>query len=116
MIVQIVLIAIIAVMLIRLILKMKSREITAGYFAIWLVIWLLAIILIAFPSLASYLADTVGVGRGVDLIIYVSIIVIFYLQFKLLMRIEKMEKDITKITRHLAVKEAEPIHKNNDQS
>ena len=103
MIIQIILIAIIVIMLIRLIFKMKSREINAGYFTIWLFIWLLAIALIGFPAIASYLADRVGVGRGVDLIIYVSIIVIFYLQFKLLMRIEKMEKDITKLTRHLAI-------------
>lgn len=116
MIIQVVLIAIIAVMLVRLILKMKSREINTSYFIIWLVIWLLAILFIAFPEITSYLANTVGVGRGVDLIIYVSIIVAFYLQFKLLMRIEKIEKDITSITRHLAIKEAEPVNNHNDKS
>ena len=115
MVIQYILIAIIALMVLRLILKMKSREINPGYFGIWLVIWLLAIVLIAFPNISTYLADNVGIGRGVDLITYVSIIVIFYLQFKLLMRIEKTEKDITKITRHLAIKEVEGDNKINDQ-
>jgi len=111
MLIQIILIAIIAVMVVRLIFKMKSREIGMGYFVLWLVIWLIAIILIGFPNISSYLANTVGVGRGVDLIVYVAIIAGFYLQFKLLMRIEKMEKNITSITRHLAIKEADTADK-----
>lgn len=116
MLVQIILIAVVAIMLIRLILKRKSREINNSYFVIWLVIWLLAILLILFPGISSYLADTVGVGRGVDLIIYVAIIAIFYLQFKLLMRIEKLEKDITHITRHLAIKGTGATNNDNGQS
>jgi hypothetical protein len=116
MLVQIILIAIVAIMLIRLVFKRKSREINNNYFVIWLIIWLLAMLLILFPDIASYFADTVGVGRGVDLIIYISIIAIFYLQFKLLMRIEKLEKDITHITRHLAIKGTGATNNDNDQS
>ncbi len=111
MLIQIILIVAIAVMIIRLIVNLRSSKINVGYFALWLIIWLVAILFIWFPGISSYLADTVGVGRGVDLIVYVAIIAGFYLQFKLLMRIEKMEKDITKITRQLAIKDIDSADK-----
>ncbi len=87
--------------------QFKKKSIGGGEFFGWLAIWIIAIIIVAYPKLTSFLANYVGVGRGVDLVIYISIIVIFYLFFRLLMRIERMEKDITKITRAIAIKKEE---------
>ncbi|MEK7072456.1 MAG: DUF2304 domain-containing protein, partial [Patescibacteria group bacterium] len=70
----------------------------------WLVIWLVAILIIWYPQTTTYLAARVGIGRGVDLVIYISIIVIFYLMFRLLLKIEQIEKQITKIVRYDSLK------------
>ena len=102
--IQIILLILIILAVLRLLYQLKNKNISFGQFLTWLLIWLIAIIIIGQPKITTYLAFLVGIGRGVDLVIYVSVIVIFYLMFKLLLRIEKIEKDITKIVRTEALK------------
>ena len=104
MLIQIILIAAIILIILRLIYKLKIKEISPKQFFSWLFLWLLAILVIWQPKLTVILANQVGIGRGVDLVIYVSIIVVFYLRFRLLLRIEQLEKNITKIVKDDALK------------
>ena len=57
------------------------------------------------PQQTDVIAQLVGVSRGADLLVYLSILVLFFLAFKILVRLEKIEKDITKIVRHVALTE-----------
>ena len=104
MIIQFILIAIIVLIILRLIYQLKNKSINFGPFFGWLIVWVLAIIVIWYPAITTYLATRVGVGRGVDLVIYISVIIIFYLMFRLLIKIGKIEKEITKIVREDALK------------
>src|SRR3989339_95684 len=104
-IIQFILITIIALIVLRLIFKLKSGELTSQQFALWLVIWLVAIVVIGYPKITSQLASRVGVTRGVDLVVYTSIILIFYILFRLLMRLNKIEDNITKIARQVALED-----------
>ncbi len=104
MIIQFILILLILIFVFRLFLKFKNRETDKKDFFLWLLIWILAIAVIAYPQGTVLIANKVGIGRGSDLIVYVSIIAIFFLLFRLLLRIEKMEKQITKIVRKDALK------------
>ena len=104
MLIQIILIALIALIIIRLAYKLKIKEVNLKQFFSWLFLWLVAVLVIWQPQLTVVLANRVGIGRGVDLVIYVAIIIIFYLMFRLLLRIEQVEKNITKIVRADALK------------
>ncbi|MCX6785504.1 MAG: DUF2304 family protein [Candidatus Komeilibacteria bacterium] len=89
----------------RLSRKFKDSILKTSEFIGWLVIW--AVVLVAFwlPNTASYLALLVGIGRGVDLAVYSAILIIFYLIFRLYLKHDKQQQQITKIIRHLALKE-----------
>lgn len=102
--IQFILIILIILIILRLAYKLKTKEINLGQFFSWLFIWLVAISIIWYPQITTYLATRVGIGRGVDLVVYISIIVIFYLMFRLLLKIEKIEKQITKIVRSDSLK------------
>lgn len=108
MLIQFILILVIVLIVFRLIYKLKIKDIGLGQFFGWLAVWLIAIFIIWYPEVTTYLATRVGIGRGVDLVIYVSIIVIFYLMFKLLLKIEKIEKQITQIVRYDSLKNIIP--------
>ncbi len=103
--IQPILIVVIVLIILRLIFKLKNKEIGFGVFSSWLIIWLAAIVVIWWPDITSFLAIKVGVTRGVDLVVYVSVILVFYLLFRLLLRIEKIESNITKIIREIALKD-----------
>ena len=104
MLIQFILIAVIILIVLRLIYKLKIKDINLSQFFWWLIVWLIAILIIWYPQITTYLAARVGIGRGVDLVIYVSIIVIFYLMFRLLLKVEKIEKQITEIIRFDSLK------------
>ena len=50
----------------RVILRAKERKITWGEMLFWLMIWIMMIVLIILPEASTYLADVLGIGRGVD--------------------------------------------------
>jgi hypothetical protein len=85
--------------------KIKSRALSKRWGTFWLVFWLGGGIIISLPWTTSLLAARLGVTRGVDLVIYVSTIVLFYLIFRLTLKIEKQERQITKLVREIALKD-----------
>lgn len=69
---------------------------SAGF---WIVFWVATIIAVLWPNSTTILANRLGIGRGADFVLYISIIVIFYLLFRLHIKLEGINKDITKIVR-----------------
>lgn len=71
-------------------------------FLFWIVLWLAVGTAVLLPRLTSFLAAYLGVGRGADLVVYGSLIFIFYMIFRIFARQERMEKDISKIVEEIA--------------
>ena len=65
----------------------------------WIGFWLLAVILVLWPNSTRVVANYLGIGRGADLVFYVSLVVIFYLLFKLNVKLESLGRDVTKVVR-----------------
>ncbi len=103
MLIQIILIFLISVIVLRLINQWRAHTLTIQQFSLWLSVWLIAVLIIAVPEITSYLATRVGITRGVDLVVYTSIILLFYVVFKLLMRQENQEKHITTLVQKIAL-------------
>ncbi|BDH79681.1 MAG TPA: DUF2304 family protein [Methanothermobacter sp.] len=74
---------------------------------IWLVVWFSLIIISISPNATSYLANVIGIGRGLDLILILAIIGAYYLLFRIYIMIENIEMEITKLVRELALREEE---------
>lgn len=109
--IQLVLIIFLFFALSRAVLRFRGRQITLGEFILWTGLFLGAILVIVFPDEIAPLANRVGIGRGVDLVIYVSIIVLFYLVFRLYVYLEDLRHEITEIIRLQALKNAKPSRK-----
>lgn len=88
----------------RVFKRYRTGELTLWLTAAWMIFWLLACIVTLVPNSTSSLAKIVGVGRGADLVIYVSVAVLFFLLFRVMARIERLNKTITELTRALALR------------
>ncbi|PIW95802.1 hypothetical protein COZ84_01545 [Candidatus Kuenenbacteria bacterium CG_4_8_14_3_um_filter_39_15] len=55
------------------------------------------------PESLTKIANILGIGRGADLVLYLAVVVVFYLMFRIFIRLEKMERDITKVVRKNAL-------------
>ncbi|WP_456472454.1 DUF2304 family protein [Methanocaldococcus sp.] len=89
----------------RIIIQLKKKNIKLDEGIFWLFVWTLALFIVIYPTFTSYLASILGVGRGIDVIIYISIIVLFYLVYRLYAKLDKLERDITKIVREIAIRD-----------
>jgi hypothetical protein len=87
----------------RALLRFKDRKITPGEFGFWTVLWAAIVAFVYAPGLAAGLAASVGVRRPVDLLVYAGIVLLFYLLFRLYVRIEHTEQEITKLVRETAI-------------
>ncbi|MBU0666503.1 MAG: DUF2304 family protein [Nanoarchaeota archaeon] len=103
------LISIIAIMfsvfaLSRTILRYKDKKVKVREFILWIAIWVCMIIVAIIPKAFGKISRFFGIQRTVDFLIYASIIVLFYLLFRILVRIESLEQNITKIVRDISIR------------
>lgn len=87
----------------RVVLQLKQGNLTVLAFSFWLIIFFAALIGILDPRLTGMIARLLGIGRGADAIIYISIAVLFYLVFRLSIAIENLRHEISKLVREIAL-------------
>ena len=87
----------------RVIAKFRRGELKPAEFAMWLIFWLAVGVAFITPESLTKLANLLGIGRGADLVLYVAVVVVFYLMFRIFVRLEKMEHEITKVVRKEAL-------------
>jgi hypothetical protein len=70
-------------------------------------VWAGAALAIYDPDLTSILANAVGIQRGADLVVYVFILVAVAVAFYLYSSNVRLERQLTEVVRHLAIRNAE---------
>ncbi|HBV33711.1 TPA: DUF2304 domain-containing protein [Patescibacteria group bacterium] len=105
--IQIVILLFVLYVWLRLYLKFKKGELLLREFVEWFALWLLVALVTILPDAASYVANLLGVGRGADLVVYLALLLIFYLLFKIFLRLEKSEQQFTKVVREMALRDKE---------
>lgn len=102
---QIIALIIIAFFLARLFWQKQKKQVNANEFIFWLIFWILAAAaIIALKWIDKLVANLGFSGSGIDILFYIAVIILFYLIFKLRLRLVKIEKDITKLVRNIAIK------------
>jgi hypothetical protein len=90
----------------RLIWQRRNKTIASGEFIFWLFFWLAAGLAIISLKAIDRLAAGLGFsGSGIQILLYVAVAILFYLIFRLRLRLAKMEQDLTKIVTRLAINE-----------
>lgn len=88
----------------RLILRRRERAVMLGEALFWGAIWTALILISAVPSIIDPVRVT-GIGRAIDALVYVSIIALFYVNFRLYVKVEKQGQDITRLVREITLQE-----------
>ena len=97
---------IIAFFLARLYWQKQKNYIGMNEFLFWLVFWILsAVLIIALKFLDKFVAELGFSGSGIEVLLYLSVAVLFYFVFRLRLKLEKIEKDITKVVQNIALKD-----------
>ena len=91
----------------RALLRYRDGLIKVTDFIFWSLLWLAAGVIVSVPAITTRLAISIGIGRGTDLVIYTSIIIILYLLFRLYVKISNVHREITLLVRASALELAE---------
>lgn len=83
--------------------RYREQLLSTNGFIFWLLFWVIAALVVLWPNSTQWLAAYLGIGRGTDLVIYVSVALIFFVLFRLHIKLERMNRDITKVVRHDAL-------------
>lgn len=89
----------------RAVLQFRGGTIRFGALTFWLLIWAVALVAIFYPEETTRLAKILGIGRGVDVVVYASIAILFYLVFRLHVYLENIRTEISRLIREVAIKE-----------
>jgi hypothetical protein len=69
-------------------------------------VWVGAVIAIVVPGLVQPAAELLGIGREADVVLYLSVLTFTCAAFFLYARCLRLEREITALTRHLAIRDA----------
>ena len=75
----------------------------------WGLLWIAAAVAIARPELTAAVARALGIGRGADLVLYFAILGMVFGFFAVYVRLRRIESDLTKIVRELAIRGASDV-------
>lgn len=87
--------------------QFRRGKLKLAWLFIWIIFWVAVGFVTFLPQTSDTFARVVGIGRGADLIVYLSLVVLFYLVFRLFVKIEDTEREITKLVRLIAIKDVE---------
>lgn len=94
----------------RVYLRAKEKILSPKTALFWFAIWTAAAFGILLPTTTTNLAEIVGVGRGVDVIVYVSLALLFYLVFRVFVIVEDLRHEITSLIRQIALQNSSQKH------
>lgn len=100
---QVLLLVIIFFALTRVLLRSREKNISIRSALFWVTIWTLAAVGTILPQTTSVIAHLVGVGRGADVVTYISLLLLFYLVFRIYVMMEEIRHDLTSIIRQIAL-------------
>lgn len=83
--------------------RLRYKKSTPATFVLFCVVWVFVLVMTFVPDVSTLIAMKFGMGRGLDFISVVGLIICFYLIFKLYIRIEDNEQQMDKLIRQLAI-------------
>ena len=101
----IVLFAVFAIM--RAVTRLRSHSIGWGGFLGWTCFWAAVACLALTPNATQWFARVLGVGRGADAVFYLAIVALFYLIFRIESKYRRLQQELTKLVRKLAIDRAD---------
>lgn len=87
-------------------LQFKNKGLSGRAAFFWGVVWIGAWAVVMWPESTQQVAQTLGIGRGTDVVVYAAIATIFFLLFRLHVKMETINRQVTQVVRREAVENA----------
>ena len=100
---QIIALLIIIFFIFRLFRQRQKNNVSKNETVLWLCFWLLAGLAIIFIKQIDNLVHNLGFsGAGINFLIYLAVIILFYFLFRLRLKLAKLENNLANVVREVA--------------
>ncbi|WP_459201491.1 DUF2304 family protein [Methanococcus sp. CF] len=93
------------IVILKIAVQAKKSTISPFTALMWILGWIFVMIMVSFPDFLGKIAHILGIGRGIDFLVYFGIIILFFLVYKSYLRAEHLEREITTIVSEIAINE-----------
>lgn len=73
--------------------------------AVRILVWGGMAVVVAFPGVSNTIANTIGIQGNINAVILTGFLLVFLMIFKILSAVERLEQQITTVTREKTIKE-----------
>ena len=105
---QIASVTVLAALFLRDVWRWGRSPLSHGLRLLRLAAWAAAAVTITYPDLLQSVANLLGIGRAADVVLYLTALLGLWVAFYLYTRCLRLERDLTALTRHLAIRDATP--------
>ena len=84
--------------------RLRSKKTTPATFAVWIIAWIIILFFAFKPNISDPLAGLFGIGRGVDLLLVLGLIISLYMNFRLYIKFDDYNQEINELVRELAIR------------
>lgn len=88
----------------RAVIRFYSKDLNLKELLFWSLLWAAMIVLVFIPGKTNFLAKMLGMERGNDAMFFLSVVALFYASYRLYVKSNEQEKEITRLVRALALK------------
>jgi len=93
----------------RAYLRFKDKSLNARALAFWMILWTIILVFVLHPQFSDNFASFLGVQRGVDIAFLTAVVILFYLVFRLYIKVDSVDQNLTKLNANIS----KWMHKNN---
>jgi len=84
--------------------RLRSKKTTPATFGLWIVAWIVVLFFAFNPNTSDPLAGLFGIGRGIDLLLIVGLLLSLYMNFRLYIKFDDLNQQINNLVREIAIK------------
>lgn len=95
-------------------IRFRDNKTSLSSFILWTVMWIFVIVFSIFPNASLVFAKLFGITRGLDFIIIVALVLLFYLAIKLYLKIDKLQENMNTIVKEVALNNEISIDEEED--
>lgn len=101
---QVILSGLVLFILFKTVQTSRRKKLPRPFLLFWVFVWVAGLVVILHPSLLSSVASVLHIGRGVDVAVYVSVIILFYLIYSLFVALADLRAKLTAVVRSQALR------------
>lgn len=87
----------------RAFIKFRYKYMNRKELVFWTIIWVTAIVVVFIPGKTTTLARLLGMDRGFDAFVFIGIVVLFYIVYRLYVKANENDQIITNLVRQIAL-------------